>query len=146
MSQNVQGLKSQSRLDELFHIVKTRNILAACVQETWRCGFEIIEHDNCRLITVGLDVNNQSRRGSQGVGIVLSAEGTESWKAAGSVVHQDFGARVLAVRMLLRDVRERDVGVYLVSAYAPVGNADDQVWDEHFDNLDSCIARKPQNG
>ena len=145
VSQNVRGLKSQSRLDELFHVVNTRNILAACVQETWRCGFEIIEHDNCRLITVGLDDNDQSRRGSQGVGIVLSAKGTEAWKAAGSVVHQDFGARVLSVRMLLRDIQKRDVGVYLVSAYAPVGNADDQVWDEYFDSLDSCIARKPGN-
>ena len=48
--------------------------------------------------------------------------------------------------MLLRDIQKRDVGLYLVSAYELVGNADDQVWNEYFDSLDSCIARKPRNG
>ena len=116
VSQNVRGLKSDARLDELFAIVNARNILAACIQETWRSGFEITEYDQCRLITVGLDAVDQCRRGSQGVGIALSARGTDAWKASGSVVHQDFGARVLAIRMILKDPQNRDVGLFLVSA------------------------------
>ena len=143
VSQNVRGLKSDARLDEFFTIVNARNILAACIQETWRSGFEITEYDQYRLITVGLDAVDQCRRGSQGVGIALSARGTDAWKASGSVVHHDFGARVLAIRMILKDPHNRDVGLFLVSAYAPVRNADERVWDDYFNNLDRCIARKP---
>lgn len=145
MSQNVRGLKSEVRLDELFTIINARSILAACVQETWRSGFEIVEYDQCRLITIGLDAVDQCRRGSQGVGIALSARGTDAWKASGSVVHRDLGARILAIRMILQDSQNRDVGLFLVSAYAPVGNADELIWDEYFENLDHCIARKPSN-
>ena len=82
VSQNVRGLKSETRLDELFAVIKSRNILAACIQETWRSGSEVIEHDECRLITVGLEDIDQCRRGSQGVGIALSAQGADAWKAA----------------------------------------------------------------
>ena len=145
VSQNVRGLKSDARLDELFCMIKSRNILAACLQETWRSGSEIIEYEQCRLITTGLDAADQCSRGSQGVGIALNVHGVEAWKAAGSVVHQNFGARVLAVRLLMRDVQQRDVGLFIVSAYAPVGNADEQVWDDYFQNLSDCIARKPNN-
>ena len=97
VSQNVRGLKSDARLDELFCMIKSRNILAACLQEIWRSGSEIIEYEQCRLITTGLDAAEQCSRGSQGVGIALNALGVEAWKAAGSVVHQDFGARVLPI-------------------------------------------------
>ena len=145
VSQNVRGLKSESRLDELFSIIKARNILAACVQETWRSGFEVIEYDSCRLITVGLDDADQCRRGSQGAGIALSARGVDAWKAAGSVVHKDFVARVIAVRLIMQDSQKRDVGLFLVSAYAPVGTADEQLWDEYLENVDRCISRKPSN-
>ena len=145
VSQNVRGLKSDARLDELFCVIKSRNILAACLQETWRSGSEIIEYEQCRLITIGLDAAEQCSRGSQGVGIALNADGVEAWKAAGSVIHQNFGARVLAVRLLMRDVQQRDVGLFVVSAYAPVGNADEQVWDDYFENLSECIARKSNN-
>ena len=44
----------------------------------------------------------------------------------------------------MRDVQQRDVGLFIVSAYAPVGNADEQVWDDYFQNLSDCIARKPK--
>ena len=145
VSQNVRGLKSESRLDELFSIIKARNILAACVQETWRSCFEVIEYDSCRLITVGLDDADQCRRGSQGAGIALSARGVDAWKAEGSVVHKDFGARVIAVRLIMQDSQKRDVGLFLVSAYAPVGTADEQQWDEYLENVDRCISRKPSN-
>ena len=83
VSQNVRGLKSDARLDELFCVIKSRNILAACLQETWRSGSEIIEYEQCRLITIGLDAAEQ---GSQGVGIALNAHGVEAWKARISVL------------------------------------------------------------
>ena len=116
VSQNARGLKSEAGLDELFFVIKKRNILAACIQETWRSGFEDIEYSGRRLIAVGLDAANQSRRGSQGVGIALSKRDTDAWKAAGSVIHKEFGARVIAVRLVVRDSQQRAVGLFLVSA------------------------------
>ena len=94
------------------------------------------------MIQAGLQPNEQCRRGSQGVAIALSPRGADSWRAAGSIVHQDFGARIVAARLLLQDIQNRDVGLFLVSAYAPIGVADEDVWDEFFANLDRCISRK----
>ena len=91
-----------------------------------------LENGHCCLIHAGLAPEEQSKRGSQGVAIALSPRGVDSWKAAGSVVHNDLGARVLAVRLLVQDMEQRDIGLFLVSAYAPVGVADSNVWEEFF--------------
>jgi len=72
-----------------------------------------------------------SNRGSQGVGIVLSSKGVEAWRAAGCELH-NISARVIAVRLLLQDCRNKDIGVFLVSAYAHVGVAEDLLWDFFF--------------
>ena len=48
----------------------------------------------------------------------------------------------MAVRLLFKDIHNKDVAVFLVSAYAPVGNAPDDVWDTYFDNLFSCTSKK----
>lgn len=146
ISQNTRGLKSDDRVMELFMSLKKRRVFAACLQETWRTGCCTLEHEQCRLVLAGLDPRAvKSRRGEQGVGIALSEKAVAAWKAAGSQVHNDFGARVIAVRLLVKDNRNREVGVFLVSAYAPVGNADQHVWEEFLEKLDQCIARKQRN-
>ena len=146
VSQNVRGLKSVERLEELFTALKRRNIFAACIQETWRTGTSTLEHGKSRLILAGLDPTAvRGNRGSQGVGIALSDSAVDSWKAAGSEIHTDLGARVAAIRLLTKDVRGKDVGIFLVSAYAPVGVAEQEVWDEFFDALDICLKRKKKD-
>ena len=72
-----------------------------------------------------------SNRGSQGVAIVLSQEGVIAWKVACSELHNDSGARIIAIRLLLKDIHNKDVSVFLVFAYAPAGNAPDDVWNEY---------------
>lgn len=143
VSQNARGLKTDDRVQELFAALKMRNLFAVCLQETWRTGCDLLEVGECRLILAGLN-SMKSRRGEQGVGIALSQKAVLAWKAAGSPVHNDFGARVVAVRLLVKDDRNRDVGIFLVSAYAPVGNADQLLWDEFMEKLDQCISRKQQ--
>ena len=146
LSQNVRGIKSDDRLEELFMVMSTRKAIAVCLQETWRHGNEILEHDQYVLITSGLDpAVLKGKRGSQGVAIALSPDGVTAWKAAGGEVHTNLGARVIAVRLLLKDQHNRDVGVFLISAYAPIGNASDDVWDTYFEQLDRCFARKKPN-
>ena len=84
LSQNVRGLKTVTRTDLLFNVMKERNAIAACLQETWRSGFELLEHDSYKLISSGLDKNVQlGKRGSQGVAILLNHDGVNAWKAAG---------------------------------------------------------------
>ena len=146
LSQNVRGIKSDDRLEELFMSISKRNCIAMCIQETWRPGKEVLENGQYSLVLSGMEAAQlQGKRGSQGVGIALSPEGVLAWKAAGSEEHTDLGARVMAVRLLLRDSCNKDVGVFIISAYAPVGTEDDDVWNSFFEKLDQCIARKRSN-
>ena len=121
VSQNVRGLKSDVRLDELFSYIVRMSVLAACVQEIWRSDVETLQNAQCLLLLAGLPSNLQAgKRGSQGVGIVLNAEGVK----------------------MLKDHTNTDVAVFLISAYAPVSSAPDSVLDEYYDRLDECMQRK----
>ena len=143
VTQNVRGLKSCERFEELVHAIQSGNTFAACIQETWRTGAEILELNQCRILLSGLAPDaNVSKRGSQGVGIFLSEAAVKAWRSAGSVVHNDLGARVIATRLLVEDIDGREVGLFLVSAYAPVGCADQAQWDLFFDKMDICLSRK----
>ena len=143
VSQNLLGLKSDSRLEELFFCMRKRNILALCMQETWRSGSETLENGGCLLFCSGLEKDQmKSNRGEQGVGIALSQKGVAAWKEAGSTLHDDFGGRIIAVRLQLKDKKEKPVVLFLVSAYCPVGKADPDVWEEFLQQLNTCVARK----
>ena len=51
-SQNIRGLKSETRLQEMFSHILRFSILAACFQETWRTGTEtlsIIAFCSCQV-------------------------------------------------------------------------------------------------
>ena len=72
----------------------------------------------------------------------LSQSGAASWKKAGSVLHDDFGGRIIAVRLQLRDTSGKWVCIFLVSAYCPVGSSDQEKWEIFLTKLDSCLAWK----
>ena len=72
---------SETRTDLLFNIMKGRNAIAVCLQETWRSGFELLKNENYKLISSGLDKNAQlGKRGSQGVAILLNPDGVDARK------------------------------------------------------------------
>ena len=142
-SQKSQGLKSIDKTREFVTQKTKQKLFAVCIQETWRYGFPIEETDNCTLIYHGLDANEQlCKRGKGSVAIALSEAATQAWKSAGSITHKDFGDRILSLRLLVKDLYNRDIYVYLVSAYAPVGNADQRVWDSFLENIEKCLDRK----
>ena len=146
VSHNVRGLKSDTRIEELYHSIKSQNFFAACLQETWRTGSHTLEYENNLLLLSGLDPNSvTNNRGSQGVGIALSADAVTAWRAAGSVVHNDLGARVMAVRLLTKDSSDKDMYIFLVSAYAPIGSSNQLHWDDFFDCIDICLSRMHHN-
>ena len=143
ISQNVRGLKSAEKVDELFNIMSARDVFAACLQETWRSGKEMLQHDKYRLIMAGLNAKEmKGRRGSQGVAIALSPKAELAWAAGGSETHDDLGARALAVRLAMKDEKGKELGIFLVAAYAPVGTDKQEKWDDFFAVLDKCILRK----
>ena len=57
ISQNTRGLKSDEKIQELCPTIKSRNIFAAGLQETWRPGVRTLEHENCIIFSGGLDPN-----------------------------------------------------------------------------------------
>ena len=71
----------------------------------------------------------------------MSHEATNAWNASGRTVFNNFGSRILAVRLICQDVKGKNVSIYLISAYAPVGVANDTV----LDNLEQCIRNKAKD-
>ena len=143
ISQNTQGLKSNEKVEILFEVIRKRDIFAACLQETWRKGKLDIDYKNCLLLTNGIDENIPTcRRGKEGVAIALSPTAVHCWKEAGSIVHKDLGPRIIACRLSVKDTRNKNLGLFIVSAYAPIGAADQSLWDNFFEKLRICISRK----
>ena len=146
ITQNTRGLKSDDKLQELCATVINRKFFAVCIQETWRTGVSTFELENCVIFNSGLDPNQvKSRRGEQGVAILLSKNAVTSWRSTGSIVHSDLGARIIAVRLIVKDSNSNNVGLFLISAYAPIGNADQNLWDSFIEKLEICISRKLPN-
>jgi len=141
VSQNVRGLKSNDRMDERFNAITSRIIFAACIQEAWRTGCDALEYEDSFVLLAGLDPENVTcNRRSQGVRIVLSASAVKAWRAAGSIVHNDLGARVIAVCLLTKECLGMDISIFLISAYAPIGASDESIWNEFFDSLNNCLS------
>ena len=53
-SHNLRGLKSEAKLEELFHSMRTGKVFSASVQETWRSGAEELENSGLCAIFAGL--------------------------------------------------------------------------------------------
>ena len=84
ITQNLRGCRSGARLEERWDALRNRHVFAACVQEAWRNGEENVERDGGHFLGSGLSAHDQSRRGSQGVAIVLSATAVAAWVKTGA--------------------------------------------------------------
>ena len=97
VTQNLRGLKTETRLEELFAYVQRSGVFAACVQETWRPDSEQLHNGPCLLLCTGLKSEQlKGKRGSQGVGIVLSSAAVDCWKLGGCDLHEDLAARLVS--------------------------------------------------
>ena len=130
ITQNAHGMKTNHRIHEISSQIHQNKLFAVCLQETWKNGDDTFIENECTFILHGIDRNDDnSRRGKGGVAIVLSKAARNAWNMAGSTVHKNFGSRIIAVRLLVKDNSNKDCYLYLVSAYAPIGVADPQLWD-----------------
>ena len=140
ITQNCLGLKTATRLTELIAVLRQRGAFAAFLQETWRTGTEVHSEEGWTFI--GSAPPSQHGRGSKGAGIALSPLAT----AALDETHNDLGPRVVAARLLGKEPNRRGgvetaVGIFLISAYAPVSTADDASWDVYYSTITSAMAR-----
>jgi len=66
-------------------------------------------------------------------------------KASGCEIHNNLGPRVIGTRLLMKDNMNNDIGLFLISAYAPIGRAKQLLWDTFVEALEQCIRRKRPN-
>ena len=106
-------VESNRHLEELFNSLSLQqDVMGMCLQETWRFGHETLDFKNLKLITNGLEKTDDTcNRGSQGVAIVLNQEGISAWKATGYEKHIGYGARIIAIRLCVKDKHKQNVGI-----------------------------------
>ena len=106
-------------------------------------GDSIELSNDCTFLLHGIPQEvDTGRRGKGGVGIALNKLATQSWKEAGSLIIKDFGPRIIATRLKVFDQKNNPCFVFLISAYAPIGVANQLIWDRFLDNLQNCINAK----
>jgi hypothetical protein len=138
-TQNMRGLHRDEHVEEFMLWFKKLGLWAACLQETWRLGNTLEQHNDVVIIkTCAGPEHKLCRRGSLGVAVVLSKNAQKAWEDAGSQVLR-YGLRVVAVRLTTQDTRGRPIHIFLVSAYAPVGSAKWHDREAYYTNLQQCI-------
>jgi hypothetical protein len=133
----MRGLQRDEHVEEFMLWFKKLGLWAACLQETWRLGNTLEQHNDVVIINTGPE-HKLCRRGSLGVAVVLSKNAQKAWEDAGSQVLR-YGLRVIAVRLTTQDKRGRPIHIFLVSAYAPVGSAKRQDREAYYADLQQCI-------
>ena len=120
--------------------MRRNRVFAYALQETWRSGTqETCIHGFAIQHGLPCPIKRKQGRLSGGVVIVLSPEAHCTWKKAGSL-RWEFGERIVAVRLGVRDEKGKDVFIFLVSAYAPVSNVKQSVRDKYHQELERCVA------
>ena len=161
LSQNVQGLKQDSKLEHIIDQMNEKHIDVALIQETWLTGdfsriingFHILHH--------GLK-NENCRRGERGVAIILSPTGFEAYKSAGelppitsSTNGLSSSGRRMSVNLRIKvhfkcikgafrknRLKHINLDVTIVSTFLPV---DHMEHDEMLEFVDSKMSEHPTN-
>lgn len=132
--QNCLGLKSDAKLQEFTYCFGESKAFAATLQETWRTGREVLEVNGITLVLRG--PSTQQGRGSKGIGFALATPAVKAWERAGRKEFLSRDKRSMGIRFIVEDGKGREMGLFLIAAYAPVGCAPDADWDEFFAGLD----------
>ena len=117
--------------------LETNNAFAACLQETWKLGNTIEQHNSNIIINHGPD-KKLCHRGSLGVVIVITRHSKQAWEQAGSQ-QLYFGNRIIATRFHMDGANGKTIKLFLVSAYAPIGSSKPDVHAIYSDQLQRCI-------
>jgi hypothetical protein len=102
--------------------MQARSCTAVALAESGLGDAEIDRHGR-KFLLPDQDTTVHVDHGSRlGVGILLSPAGVSAFKIGGAVKHVGYSSgRVMAERLLFRDLSGEDLGVHFVCAYAPTG-------------------------
>ena len=142
--QNFHGAKSDAALGELIANAKRREAFAIGGQESWRAGNEAWEQAGYTFIGAA-PAKQLSRRGSKGVGVLLSRRAHAAWDRGGHEKHAESD-RLLGVRLVVRCGRRgrqyrRQMGIFLITAYAPTSGHVVAEHDAFYDGFTRLLAR-----
>ena len=86
MSQNVNGLEGDDKLEKLVETMIQRNVAGFCVQETWKLGNFITTIMGHTVIHHGME-NKKNLKGriSVGLAVILNPVLTKAWSRAGKL-------------------------------------------------------------
>eukprot|EP00957_Ditylum_brightwellii_P050410 3822951-Ditylum_brightwellii.AAC.1 len=97
------------------------------LQETWLSGQDILTTEGYSLVCSGLPPESQSKCGSQGVAIILSPQVMATWQYSGIKITQ-VSAQAMAIHLIILDDQNREVGLVLISTYAPISATEEEEW------------------
>ena len=137
-SQNSRGLRPPD-LEEILMLMDKNNIFAWTVQETWMLGSSILQHSEGFVSLHHGPTEKLCRRGSLGVAIFLSPLAWKGAQKAGTKIHY-YGDRIIAVSIIIKDGKGKDVKLRIISAYAPDSSKKHDIMDEYEFYLEAAIA------
>ena len=85
LSQNVNVLGGDDKLEKLVETMIQRNVAGFCVQETWKLGNFITTIRGHTIIHHGMKKKNSKGRISAAVAIILNPVFTKAWSRAGKL-------------------------------------------------------------
>ena len=157
ISYNVRGLKHIYKLERLSHYIANNNIDFVCIQETWLSGsgppktVDTTTHKipcKCTLFKHGPE--KQEGRGSGGVVILLSPQGTKAWEKAGSpdpisVCTSEEIGWAMGLELHYEDREENILKYFIVTAYHPDSTKGTEIHEEFLETLADLYDKAPQD-
>ena len=133
--QNVRGLKTLASKDLFFQQLSSRNCIAAGLAETWDPQESADYTSPHGLLLVNGSNQRAGCRGSRGVAIALSSAGIAAYNAAGSIIHNLAGGRVIATRL-----KFKRVCVFFIVGYAPISTSPAKEWAHYYGQVEQMMS------
>jgi len=135
---NVRGMTSESRLEKHIQLCRAHRTFVSAAAETWRLGTEQLNNSEFLILTHG-PPTKPCTRGSHGLAFFLSPDAQVAWQAAGAKVHTEYGLRIMAIRLQIKETKGKLLNIFLVQVWAPHSGDTQLEMDLFYEQLDACI-------
>ena len=109
---NVRGMTSESRLEKHIQLCRAHRTFVSAAAETWRLGTEQLNNSEFLILTHG-PPTKPCTRGSHGLAFFLSPDAQVAWQAAGAKVHTEYGLRIMAIRLQIKETKGKLLNIFL---------------------------------
>jgi hypothetical protein len=150
-SQNAQGLKNEANIETIIHQIKEKGLYAFCVQETSLEGNYVQDLKDGMTCIHHRPTKQTCRRGSGGVGIVLSERAVQDWTRVGQEVVKGGGCiagttRFILVKLnIIRSKSNSKINLQLASAYCPDSRKRQDEFQDYLGKVKNTVKSVPKN-